>query len=67
MKPADRALETPHAFFRRLRSLVIGGYYTTAPGMKDIGYIGNVVRASDPGPSPEVKAALDAAFKTLRL
>ncbi len=67
VKPSDLAMQTPHAFFRRFRSLTIGGYYTTQPGFKDIGYIGNVARASDPGPSPEVKAALDAALTKLGL
>ncbi len=66
-RPTDPALQAPHAFFRRFRSLVIGGYYTTQPGFKDIGYIGNVARAADPGPSPEVKAALDTALKTMGL
>lgn len=65
--PSDPALTAPHAFFRKFRSLTIGAYYTTKPGFKDIGYIGNVPRFADPGPSPEVKAALDAAFKQLRL
>ena len=67
VKPSDPAMQTPHAFFRRFRSLTIGSYYTTQPGFKDIGYIGNVARASDPGPSPEVKAALEAALTKLGL
>ena len=66
-RSADPALQAPHAFFRKLRSLTIGGYYTTPAGFKDIGYIGNVPRSVDPGPSPQVRAALDSAFKTLRL
>ena len=67
VKPSDPAAQTPHAFFRRFRSLTIGAYYTTQPGFKDIGYIGNVARASDPGPSPEVKAALDSALTKMGL
>jgi hypothetical protein len=54
-------------FFRRMRSLVVGAYYTTPQGFKDIGYIGNVPRTSDPGPSAEVKAHLDRAFQKLGL
>lgn len=54
-------------FFRRFRYLVIGAYYTTEAGFKDIGYIGNVARPSDPGPSAEVKAALERAFRQLGL
>jgi hypothetical protein len=55
------------AFFKRFRALTVGAYYTTEVGMKEIGYIGNVARASDPGPSDEVKAALDARLTQLGL
>lgn len=63
-KAAD---ETSKTFFRRFRYLVVGAYYTTEAGFKDIGYIGNQSRASDPGPSAEVKAALAQAFVKLGL
>lgn len=66
-RPSDPGLQAPHAFFRKFRSLTIGAYYTTRAGFKDIGYIGNVPRIVDPGPSPQVKAALDAAFTKLGL
>jgi hypothetical protein len=56
-----------HAFFRRFRSLVVGAYYTTAEGFKDIGYTGNVARTADPGPSDEVKAHLDRELTKLGL
>jgi hypothetical protein len=59
--------EASRAFFRRFRALVVGAYYTTEAGFKDIGYIGNVARSSDPGPSAAVKAALEAQFKKLGL
>jgi hypothetical protein len=55
------------AFFRRFRSLTIGAYYTTEAGFKDIGYIGNVARVRDPGPSPEVIAVLEERLKGLGL
>jgi hypothetical protein len=55
------------AFFKRFRALTIGAYYTTEAGFKDIGYIGNQARVSDPGPSAEAKAAVTAALKTLGL
>jgi hypothetical protein len=55
------------AFWKKFRHLTIGAYYTTPAGFKDIGYIGNVARTSDPGPSAEVKAALEAQFKKLGL
>ena len=65
VKQTDGPLMEPHHFFRRFRALTIGAYYTTPQGTKEIGYIGNVARAADPGPSDEVKAALEAAFKKL--
>ena len=67
VRPAGSAAQAPHAFFRRFRSLTVGAYYTTQPGFKDIGYIGNVVRLADPGPSTEAKAAVDAALKRMGL
>jgi len=54
-------------FFKRFRALTIGAYYTTEAGFKDIGYIGNVARASDPGPSEEVKAVLERELQKLGL
>lgn len=54
-------------FFKRFRALTVGAYYTTREGFKDIGYIGNVARTSDPGPSPEVQAHLDRELKKLGL
>ncbi|HEX3364133.1 gluconate 2-dehydrogenase subunit 3 family protein [Phenylobacterium sp.] len=63
-KATDQATK---AFWKKFRGLTIGAYYTTEAGFKDIGYIGNVPRTSDPGPSAEVKAALENAFKKLGL
>lgn len=54
-------------FFKRIRALTIGAYYTTEAGFKDIGYIGNVPRASDPGPSDAVKSVLADRLKALGL
>jgi hypothetical protein len=54
-------------FFKRFRHLTIGAYYTTEAGFKDIGYIGNVSRAADPGPSAEVVAVLNQRLKELGL
>ena len=59
--------KTTHAFWKRFRRLTIGAYYTTDAGMKDVGFIGNVPRERDPGPSDEVKAHLEAALKQLNL
>jgi hypothetical protein len=54
-------------FWKKFRRLTIGAYYTTPAGFKDIGYIGNVPRTVDPGPSDEVKAALERELKKLGL
>lgn len=54
-------------FFKRFRALTVGAYYTTEAGFKDLGYIGNVTRASDPGPSDEVQTALERELKKLGL
>jgi hypothetical protein len=54
-------------FFGRIRALVIGGYYTTEAGFKDIGYIGNQALESYPGPSQAVREAIDAACVKLGL
>jgi hypothetical protein len=54
-------------FFKRFRYLTVGAYFTTEAGFKDIGYIGNVSRPSDPGPSAEVKAVLERELKKLGL
>lgn len=59
--------EASRAFFKRFRALTVGAYYTTEAGFKDIGYIGNQARASDPGPSAEVKLALEERLKALGL
>jgi hypothetical protein len=66
-RAAALAAQPGSAFFKRFRALTIGAYYTTEAGFKDIGYIGNVARASDPGPSAEVKAVLEREFQKLGL
>lgn len=50
--------EFPASFFLRLRDLVAGGYYTTPPGMHDLGYRGNLPSIEWTGPPPEVLAKL---------
>ena len=66
-RAAALAAQPGSAFFKRFRALTIGAYYTTEAGFKDIGYIGNVARAADPGPSAEVKAVLEREFQKLGL
>ena len=41
------------SFFKRFRDLTAGGYYTTAEGMKAIGYVGNVPSGTFDGPPME--------------
>ncbi len=41
------------SFFKRYRDLTAGGYYTTAEGMKAIGYVGNVPSGTFDGPPME--------------
>jgi hypothetical protein len=67
LQPLTQAKGEARTFFRRFRSLVVGAYYTTEVGFKDIGYIGNVARAKDPGPSDEVKAHIERELTKLGL
>lgn len=49
-KPEHKAAAV---FFKRYRDLTAGGYYTTAEGMKAIGYVGNMASATFDGPPME--------------
>ena len=61
------AAEAKPEFFLRLRYLVVGGYYTTDVGVKEIGYVGNVVLTSYPGVPPHVAEVLEAELQRLGL
>jgi hypothetical protein len=50
--------ETASKFFRRMRNLVSAGYFSTPPGMKDLGYVGNVPSATFDGPPADLVAKL---------
>jgi hypothetical protein len=55
-------------FFDRFRYLAVGAFYTTAAGIEDIGYIGNVPISGDyPGPSDEAMAHLAGVLEDLGL
>jgi len=54
-------------FFQRLRYLVVGAYYTTPEGFKDIGYTGNVPIAAYPPITDEERQILDQALSSLGL
>jgi hypothetical protein len=51
------------AFFTRYRDLSVGGYYSTAAGRQDLGYLGNVALSKFDPPDPEVlrKLGIDPA------
>jgi hypothetical protein len=48
----------PAHFFNRFRELVLGGFYTTPEGMRDIGYVGNLPSQSFDGPPQAVLTRL---------
>ncbi len=45
-------------FFAKFRDLTASAFYTTAEGMKDLQYVGNVALTKFDGPPPEVLAYL---------
>ena len=55
---AKPAYKTQAQFFARFRALAAGAYFSTPPGWKAIGYVGNVPLTAFPGPPPEVLAKL---------
>jgi hypothetical protein len=60
-KPADPS----QIFGARIRALVVGGYYSTDVGARELGYVGNVPLAAYPEPSAEMTAFLEAACQRL--
>jgi len=61
-------LEEYGRFFVRFRSVAVGAYYTTATGMADIGYLGNVPISGDyPGPDAEAMVHLAGVLESLNL
>jgi hypothetical protein len=52
-RAAPERREAAH-FFAVYRNLTAGGFYSTPVGRKDLGYIGNVARASFEGPPAEL-------------
>jgi hypothetical protein len=48
-------LKTGHAFFRKLRNLTLGGYYSHSATWKSLGYVGNVpIGGAYPGVPEEI-------------
>ena len=66
-KTVDPTLATASKFFQRFRFLVVGAYYTTPEGFKDIGYTGNVPLKSFPPVTDEESAILEKALSALGL
>ena len=58
---------TGRQFFKLLRYLVIGGYYTSDVGLRAIGYIGNVPSRNYGGLSSEVYEGINAELARLNL
>jgi hypothetical protein len=52
-------------FFKRLRNLVVGAYFSSDAGFKDIGYGGNVALDAFPAPTDEMMAIIDRECKAL--
>jgi Gluconate 2-dehydrogenase subunit 3 len=57
-KSARPSFAEPARFFARYRDLTAGGFYSTAVGRRDLGYMGNDPRASFDGPVSEVLRTL---------
>ena len=65
---AVRADPNGRRFLDRMKFLTTGAYYTSEPGVAELGYVGNVALEGDyPGPSPEALAHLDGVLATLKL
>ena len=66
-EPASGEAADLHSFFRRLRSLVVGSYFSLASNFAQLGYIGNVAQESFPPATAEENAFIDHAISTLHL
>jgi hypothetical protein len=61
-------LELPVTFFAGFRSLVVGAFFTSPEGIRDIGYLGNTpIRGDYPGPTSEAMAHLNQLLENLGL
>lgn len=64
----DTSLSQPSAFFHRLRTLIVLGFYTMPVGKAAMGYIGNQpVHGDYPGPTPEAMDHFHALLARLNL
>jgi hypothetical protein len=61
-------LEKPVEFFKRLRALTLGAYYTTQEGWKDLGYMGATpTEGPYPGPTAEALAHIKQVIEGMGL
>ena len=66
--PTPPGLEMPKAFFAGLRSLVVGAFFTSPSGIKDMGYIGNTpIQGDYPGPTAEAMVHIETLMGDLGL
>jgi hypothetical protein len=56
-----------YGFFRRLRTIVVGAYYSMERNHPQLGYVGNVALQAFPPPSAEDDAFIDRAIARLNL
>jgi hypothetical protein len=67
-RPVLPGLEMPGLFFSGLRSLVVGAFFTSPEGIKDLGYIGNTpIQGDYPGPTAEALVHLEELIERLGL
>lgn len=65
---APKADAQGRAFLDKMKFLVTGAYYTSEPGVEELGYVGNTPIEGDyPGPTPEALAHLDGVLAKLNL
>lgn len=57
-------LEERAAWFNRVRDLVGAGFFSSRMGVEDLGYVGNVARASWRGAPPEALAELGLSYES---
>ena len=68
--PDDRKkvdLMIRYGFYRRLRTVVVGAYYSMERNYPQLGYVGNVALQAFPPPSAEDDAFIDRAIAKLNL
>lgn len=65
--PSDQAAALRYGFFRRLRSITVGAYYSLERNFEELGYVGNKPLASFPPPTGEELSIINKASAALGL